>query len=339
LSHKSDSDSRLQLKRIKNIIPKLRDEGKRKGASNKRCIITLYAASSLTNLKPKGNINKRDGSRYFSISTLRDIAKNKERILGSDIEIPFDTAIAKKAYESLEREGLVKFLPKRDISKSISRGDTSPVAITLKGKNHCRMLIDELVDDDGLIESQATIIRAYPNLEYIQECGLNLLQADYFEFHPISEKDIEKWREGFSFELQSIKMQQEFRREKVIEDITTKLDSEGKLLIVGESGTSKSTTLMEIMCDYFDKGFKILYNYGDTEIKNVDRLISLIEAILKDGNKVLVAIDNVHEERTSSIFYVIDKLYNFRLASNLKIILTARLPDFEIFTKEIRQST
>lgn len=129
-------------------------------------------------------------------------------------------------------------------------------------------------------------------------------------------------------------MKQELRREKVIENITTKLDTEGKLLMVGESGTSKNTVLMEVMCDYFDKGFKILYNFGDTDIRNVDRLISLIEAILKDGNKVLVAIDNVHEERTSPIFYVLDKLHSFKLTSSLKIILTARLPDLDIFVKE-----
>lgn len=96
----------------------------------------------------------------------------------------------------------------------------------------------------------------------IQDCGLNWLHADYFEFHTNTEKDLENWKKGFSFELQSIKMKKELRRDKIIDGITKKLDNEGKLLIVGESGTSKTTILMEIMCDYFDRFLKSSITMG-----------------------------------------------------------------------------
>ena len=51
---------------------------------------------------------------------------------------------------------------------------------------------------------------------------------------------------------------------------------------------------MEIICDYFDCGYKILYNFGETEISNSVDLVNFIEGLLKGGNKVLIAVDNVH---------------------------------------------
>ena len=41
----------------------------------------------------------------------------------------------------------------------------------------------------------------------------------------------------------------ELRREGLIGDINEK-----KLLIIGQSGSSKSTIPMELMCDYFEAG-------------------------------------------------------------------------------------
>jgi 1-aminocyclopropane-1-carboxylate deaminase/D-cysteine desulfhydrase-like pyridoxal-dependent ACC family enzyme len=82
-------------------------------------------------------------------------------------------------------------------------------------------------------------------------------------------------------------------------------------LILGQSGSSKTTILMELICDYFDEGYQVLYNDGMTEIRNVDGLMNFIEDILANDKKILVAIDNAHKEKTYSIFYFIDKLSNF----------------------------
>jgi len=54
---------------------------------------------------------------------------------------------------------------------------------------------------------------------------------------------------------------------------------------------------MEIICEYFDSGFIILYNFGDPEIRNGTEIVRFIENLLNNNNKVLVAIDDVHNER------------------------------------------
>jgi hypothetical protein len=74
---------------------------------------------------------------------------------------------------------------------------------------------------------------------------------------------------------------------------------------------------------------KFSTNYGTTDIRNVDELVNFVEDILRMDKKILVAIDNVHMEQTYSIFYFIDKLSYSPLGRNLKIIMTARKPEFD----------
>ena len=166
-----------------------------------------------------------------------------------------------------------------------------------------------------------------------QDYGLNLLSPDYFKDYKSTEQDLEDWKKGFSFKLEAIKQKKEFRR-SVVDKIKSKLENDHRLLLLGESGTSKSTILMEIMCEYFDYGYKILYDFGESEIKNVRELIKFIEGLLKGGSKILVAVDNTHTERTSAIFYVMDQLSNYELSGNLRFILTARLPEFDWFVND-----
>ena len=113
-----------------------------------------------------------------------------------------------------------------------------------------------------------------------QSYGLNLLHPNYFIDHTSSQQDLEDWKNGFSFKLESIKEKKELRR-SIVDKLKIKLEKEHRLLIVGESGTSKSTILMEIMSDYFDCGFKVLYNFGETEIKNGPEVVKFIEEIIK----------------------------------------------------------
>jgi tetratricopeptide (TPR) repeat protein len=166
-----------------------------------------------------------------------------------------------------------------------------------------------------------------------QSYGINLLTSDYFKEYKSTDQDLEDWKNGFSFKLEAIKDKKDFRR-NIVANIKAKLESEHRLLIVGESGTSKSTILMEIMCDYFEEGYKILYNFGESEIKNGIDLVKFIEGFLKCGNKVLVAVDNTHSERTAAIFYLIDQLSNYEHSKNLRFVLTARLPDFDWFVND-----
>src|SRR5215207_7020992 len=140
--------------------------------------------------------------------------------------------------------------------------------------------------------------------------GLNLLSNNYFKEYKSTEQDLEDWRNGFPFKLEAIKEKRELRR-SIVDKIKVKLEKEHRLLIVGESGTSKSTILMEIICEYFDCDYKILYNFGESEIKHTIDLVKFIEGLLKGNNKVLIAVDNVHSERTAAVFYIIDQLYNY----------------------------
>jgi hypothetical protein len=68
----------------------------------------------------------------------------------------------------------------------------------------------------------------------------------------------------------------------------------------------KSGFTTEILTDYFVDGYEILYNLDGSEIKNGPQLVSFIEKRLEYGDKILVVVDNVHSERTSTIFYAMD---------------------------------
>ena len=166
-----------------------------------------------------------------------------------------------------------------------------------------------------------------------QSYGLNLLTTNYFREHKTTEQDLEDWIQGFPFKLEAIKEKRELRR-NIVDKIKGKLERDHRLLVLGESGTSKSTILMETICEYFDSGYKILYNFGEAEIKNSVDLVKFVEGLLKGNNKVLIAVDNVHSERTAAIFYIIDQLYNYEFSKNLLVILTARLPEFDWFVND-----
>jgi hypothetical protein len=72
-----------------------------------------------------------------------------------------------------------------------------------------------------------------------QDYGLTLLPIKYFENHKSTHEDLNNWKKGFSFnKLESIKSNQEFRRDEIIDQIKSKLEEQHNLIIVGESGTS-----------------------------------------------------------------------------------------------------
>jgi tetratricopeptide (TPR) repeat protein len=196
-------------------------------------------------------------------------------------------------------------------------------------KEVCGDVIGVGVDGSGnIIGKDISIV-----INQAQDYGLNLISPNHFQEYKSTHQDLEDWKKGFSFKLEAIKEKKEFRR-SIVDKIKTHLENDHRLLIVGESGTSKSTILMEIMCEYFDYGYKILYDFGESEIKNVREFVKFIEGLLKGGNKILVAIDNIHTERNSAIFYVMDQLSNYELSGNLRFILTARLPEFDWFVND-----
>jgi hypothetical protein len=54
------------------------------------------------------------------------------------------------------------------------------------------------------------------------------------------------------------------------------------------------------------------------------------QKVVEEIKKRLVAVDNVNNERTSAIFYVMDQLYSQK-RNDIKFLLTARIPEFNRF--------
>lgn len=154
------------------------------------------------------------------------------------------------------------------VSKEISKKPRKDYvyALTESGEQYCNTKINDYLSRvAGQIPAANEKVPGRPlqiGFDELQKYGLNWLAKDYFEFHKSSNLDLDDWRKGFSFELPSIKSRQELRREGIIRDIKTKLENEKKILIVGPSGRSKSTILMELTCDYFDTGYEIFHNTG-----------------------------------------------------------------------------
>ena len=225
---------------------------------------------------------------------------------------------------------------KKDSSKSILN---DLVALTEKGNESCERIVEDLLlgipeqkrPKQKLTRIAPTHHTAKPDQNFEKECqryGLNWLRRDNFEYHKSTETDFEIWKKGF--DLPSIMAKRELRREGLIADIKSKLENQGKLLIVG---SSKTTILMELMCDYSDAGYEVFYNYGTTDIRNADGLVNFVKDILRSDKKILVAIDNAHSKETYPIFYFVDKLSYTLLGNKLKIIMTTRKPIRKLITK------
>ena len=105
--------------------------------------------------------------------------------------------------------------------------------------------------------------------EFSQDCGLTLLSPDHFKENTDTTHNFKQWKEkDYSFSLESIHQGKEFRRNKVLSEIKHKLEENKRLLLLGEPGTSKTTLMMETICDYIDKGYRVMYNMGDEELRN-----------------------------------------------------------------------
>ncbi len=185
----------------------------------------------------------------------------------------------------------------------------------------------DIVGSGNIIGKNITIFKN----EVLDECGLTYLYPTYFKENEDISEDLQKWKEGFPFSLESIYLKQEFRREKVVAEIITKLDNKKRLLILGESGTSKTTLLMEVLCYCFDIGYTILYNLGKDSLRNVNTIVTKIKNLAHAENNVLIVIDDVQSAKLSLIFSVIDRLQtlNKNVRDKIHFLLAARQPDYD----------
>jgi tetratricopeptide (TPR) repeat protein len=166
-----------------------------------------------------------------------------------------------------------------------------------------------------------------------EECGLHLLHKSHFLQHSDTLENFNEWLNGFPFLKESIYYQREYRREKVISEIKQILEEKRNLLILGESGTSKSTLIMEILTDYLKNDVKVLYNIdpGDGNIENIKYIENKIEGLVNGENDILVVVDDVQNQTKSLIFPLIKNLQTLDIQKRKKIrfLLAARQPEFD----------
>jgi tetratricopeptide (TPR) repeat protein len=172
-----------------------------------------------------------------------------------------------------------------------------------------------------------------------QECGLTFLYNDPYKKDRDTSTNFSDWLSGFQFNIKSIYYEKEYRREELLNKIKIKLDQDHRLLLLGESGSSKSIILMEILCDYLKQDYKILHNLDPVsignssgEIKNIQYVENTILRLVEAGKNVIVVVDNVHNKTISDIFSVIKRIRDNHEDKFKKIIflLSARQPDFEL---------
>ena len=166
------------------------------------------------------------------------------------------------------------------------------------------------------------------------ECGLRLIYEDNFKESSNTISNFNEWLRGFSFDLKSVYHEREYRREKIIDIIKKKLDDEKRLLLLGESGMSKTIFLMEILSYYLKQGYKIFHNIDSTasgEIKKLEYLENTISLLVQNGNSVLIIVDNVHNKPISNIFSLIQKIKNDHedKLDKIRFLLSARQPEFK----------
>jgi ABC-type dipeptide/oligopeptide/nickel transport system ATPase subunit len=174
---------------------------------------------------------------------------------------------------------------------------------------------------------------------FAQDCGLRLIYNDYFKQDDNTSTNFNDWLNGFSFNIKSVYYEVEYRREELLNNIITTLEKDKRLLLLGESGTSKSIILMEILCDYLKNGYKILHNLdpvskgnSSSEIKNLQFIENTILKLVEAGKNVLILIDNAHNKTISDIFSIMKRIRDFNENEFKKItfLLSARQPDFDL---------
>ena len=164
MSRDGDVNTATLLDDIKKVIPILNNLGKKKGASDIRYMITLYAASHILTFRRKAALESED-LVYFNIYNLSQIAADREGLFGQ--QILFDKArTAEKIYKELEKEGFVKFLPRKDLLKLRVR-DTSYVALTKDGSKYCERILEERLS-----------VERRKNIEFGKNQGGSILRSD-----------------------------------------------------------------------------------------------------------------------------------------------------------------
>ena len=270
-----------------------------------------------------------DNILHDKIDTFRDNNPLLDKSIRTAIQLlpsPFNTLIENFYTTSENSDQLQRIQEIKDLLEKIETNEEKNKNAISAGRD----AIGVNVDGSGNIIAKNITLVTNEVKEYF---GLDLISKGYFRGIN-TQPDFENWIAGFPFSLPSIYQGKEFRRETLLQGIKKKLQDNRKLLLLGESGSSKSTILMEILCDYYKDDYIVLYNEGITEPREPNKIIESIRELLNTDTKILVVVDNVHEKKMASIFYVITTLELYyspstNSKSDIRFILAARQPEYK----------
>jgi tetratricopeptide (TPR) repeat protein len=274
-------------------------------------------------------------------------AINKDDILRRLKDKNYSDTVRKKILDVIQTSSIDEFARSANLSLSEALETYMQIkeyAIDSEVIGFISRLEKEIDNIATVISNEAQVLRTaidnqlneVSKLQYqlYQTTGLSWFR-NYFDERIYTISDTENWKNGFEFRLPSIMRKKEFRRCALLNQIKSKLEDTRRLLLVGESGSSKTTILMEILTDYFAAGYEILYNLDGSEIKNGPQLVSFIEKRLEYGDKILVVVDNLHSRRTSAIFYAMDEIISrFTYIQNIMFLLAAQIPEYDSFVRD-----
>jgi tetratricopeptide (TPR) repeat protein len=171
--------------------------------------------------------------------------------------------------------------------------------------------------------------------QFLLETGLVVLTKHYFNEHTDCSENYKSWLDyGNPLSLISIYQMKEYRRQKIIDEIKERLEKFNKIIILGKSGVSKSTLLMEIICDWIKEteASIVLYNLNpeDGIIKNIPHLEDMLTSLSPENKKILVTVDNCQSTTVSDIFLLVKRIEELpaQKRNRVKFLFSAREPDF-----------
>jgi hypothetical protein len=175
---------------------------------------------------------------------------------------------------------------------------------------------------------------AFPSIDID---GLTYIYPNYFDDN--TNDNLEEWKKGFPFNLVSIKLNRQLKRENVLNDILSKLDSQNFLILSGKIGCSKTTILYEMVCHFHESGY-YTFIADSVTADNLNKITINLEKLLKDNKKIFIACDNILSYTVLPILDIIKRINQHKNKDNIKFLLTARSPDFDNLLKnEINTTT
>ena len=259
-----------------------------------------------------GNLKKLSNEQIEKI--LQDISENKNEIISIQNylwELSSCTSKGLDLIQKIDVEG-----KKKDLELEI---DAVKLELRVyKIENKIRKIIIETKNE---FRKELDDVKEQLDNTLLNESGLERLEIKNLTKEK-AEKEYNKWLNGYPLNFTSIFHDKDFPRKQIIQNTKTSLKKYGKSVLSGESGTSKSTIWMRILCDFLKKDYFVLYNRGNKlDYKKAKQYLLSIK-----NQKIIIGVDNAQTEHNAGIYNL---LYDDDLIDmGIIFLLTIREPDY-----------